>query len=145
MSSVWRQAIALTNADVVSVGTFGRIKICSSREIHLQSNQENVGLLVQCVNSLIIGSENGLAPSHYLNQSWNIVNLILRDKLQWNANRNSYIVSQENACENVVCRKWRPFCLGLNVLTQRWVDKVPFTSLYCVRTWPSVAYCLLMG
>ena len=29
------------------------------------------------------------APSHYLNQCWNIVNLTPRDKLQWNFNRNS--------------------------------------------------------
>ena len=30
-----------------------------------------------------------LAPSHYLNQCWNIVNWTLRNKLQWNFNRNS--------------------------------------------------------
>ena len=28
-------------------------------------------------------------PSHYLNQYWNIVNLALRNKLQWKVNRNS--------------------------------------------------------
>ena len=39
------------------------------------------------------------APSHYLNQCWNIVNW---NKLQWNHNRNSYIFIQENAFENVV-------------------------------------------
>ena len=36
-------------------------------------------------------------PSHYLNQCWNIVNWTLRNKLQWNLNRNSYISIQENA------------------------------------------------
>ena len=44
------------------------------------------------------------APSHYLNQCWNIVNWILRKKLQWNLNHNLYIFIQENAIENVVCQ-----------------------------------------
>ena len=41
-------------------------------------------------------------PSHYLNQCWNIVNLTLGNKFQWNLNRNWYIFIQENAFENVV-------------------------------------------
>ena len=61
-----------------------------------------------CVNKLtIIGSDNGLsqsAPSHYLNQWWDIVNWNLRNKFQWNLERNSYIFIQENAFENVVCK-----------------------------------------
>ena len=44
------------------------------------------------------------APSHYLNQCWNIVNSIPRNKLQWNLNQNSYIFSQENTFANVVCK-----------------------------------------
>ena len=42
------------------------------------------------------------APSHYLNQCWNIVNWTLRNKLQSNCIRNSYSIIQENAFENVV-------------------------------------------
>ena len=42
------------------------------------------------------------APSHYLNQCWNIVNWTLRNKFQRNFNRYSYIFIQENAFENVV-------------------------------------------
>ena len=42
------------------------------------------------------------APSHYLNQGWNIVNLTLGNKLQWNLNRSLYIFIQENAFESVV-------------------------------------------
>ena len=41
------------------------------------------------------------APSHYLNQCWNIVNLTLRNKLQWNFNRYSYIFIQENIFQNI--------------------------------------------
>ena len=44
------------------------------------------------------------APSHYLNQCWNIVNWILRNKPQWNFNWNSNIFIQEMAFENVVCK-----------------------------------------
>ena len=55
------------------------------------------------------------APSHYLNQCWDIVNWTLRNKLQWNFNWNSYLFIQENAIE-MSSGKWRPFCLGLNVL-----------------------------
>ena len=57
-----------------------------------------------CVSKLtIIGSDSGwTASSHYLNQCWNIINFILRNKLQWNLNRNSYIFTQENAFENSV-------------------------------------------
>ena len=42
-------------------------------------------------------------PTHYLDQCWDIVNWTLRNKLQWNLNRNSHIFIQENAFENVVC------------------------------------------
>ena len=56
-----------------------------------------------CVGNLaIIGSDNGLSPGHYLNQWWNIVNWTLKNKHQWDFNRNSYIFIQENAFENVV-------------------------------------------
>ena len=53
-----------------------------------------------------IGSDRWLVawpePSHYLNQCWNIVDWTLRNKLQWNLNRNSYTFIQENAFEDVV-------------------------------------------
>ena len=42
---------------------------------------------------------------------WNIVNWTLRNKLQWNFNRNSYIfIIQENALK-MSSVKWRSFCL----------------------------------
>ena len=56
-----------------------------------------------------------MAPSHYLNQCWNVVNWTLGNKLQWNFNRNSNIFIQENAFENVVC-EMASICLGLNEL-----------------------------
>ena len=61
-----------------------------------------------CVGNLtIIGSDNGFSPGQHqvinLNQCWNIVNWILRNKLQWNFNWNSEIFIQENVFETVVC------------------------------------------
>ena len=57
-----------------------------------------------CVGKLtIFGSDNGLAPSHYINQCWNIIDWTLRNKCHWNFNWNSNIFIQENALENVVC------------------------------------------
>ena len=71
-----------------------------------------INLSTQCrifasVIRVIIGSGNGLspacsAPSHYLNQCWFIVNWTLRNRPQWNFNRNSNIFIEENAFENVV-------------------------------------------
>ena len=43
-----------------------------------------------------------MAPSHYLNQHWDIVNWTIGNKFQWNINRNSNILIRENAFENVV-------------------------------------------
>ena len=44
-----------------------------------------------------------LVRSHYLNQCYNIVNSTIRNKLQWNNNRNSNSFIQENAFQNVLC------------------------------------------
>ena len=44
-----------------------------------------------------------MAPSHYLKYCWNYVNWTLRNKLQWNFNRNSNIFIEENTFQNVVC------------------------------------------
>ena len=44
-----------------------------------------------------------MAPSHYMNQCWYIVNWTLRKKFQWNFNQNSKSFIQENAFESVVC------------------------------------------
>ena len=42
--------------------------------------------------------------SHYLNQCLNIVNSALRNKIQWNLNRNSCIFILENASEKIACQ-----------------------------------------
>ena len=76
----------------------------------------------------------------------------MRNKLQLNFNQNSNIFIQENALENGVW-KWRPFCLGLNVLslTDAYMPQWTGTSLVHVMACgmfgakplhvPAVAYC----
>ena len=74
------------------------------------------------------------APSHYLNQCWNIVNLTLWNKLQFNVNQNSYTFIQENAFENVVWKMAtilsRPQCVKIFDGTQPrvgWEVKISWT------------------
>ena len=43
------------------------------------------------------------APSHYLNQCWVIVNLNLRNKLQWNFIQHTKLFIHKKASENIVC------------------------------------------
>ena len=45
-----------------------------------------------------------MAPSHYLNQWWNIVNWTWSNKLQWNVNQNKKLFFCKNASENIVCK-----------------------------------------
>ena len=84
------------------------------------------------------------APSHYLNQCWNVVNWTLRNKLQWNLNRNSNIFIQENAFESVVGETVailsRPRCIKYVLLyyicyswQQMWVVELPWCCMrYCI-------------
>ena len=63
------------------------------------------------------GSDNGLSPSRYLNQCWNIVNWTLKNKLQWNLNRKFIYFHEENAFTIVVWKMAailsRPQCVNL--------------------------------
>ena len=74
------------------------------------------------------------APSHYLNQCWNIVNETLGNKLQWNFIRNSNIFIQENALENVVGETAailsRPQCVYIFIYSYIFIY-VPYIQLHC--------------
>ena len=80
----------------------------------------------------IISSDNGLSPGwrQNLNQCWNIVDWILKNKLQWNLNWNSNIFIEENTFENVICEMLsissRPECV--NTL-RSWTKWPPFWRL----------------
>ena len=56
------------------------------------------------VDRFSISSDNGLVPSHYLNQCWVIVNWTLMNKLQLNFHPNTNLFIHENASENIVCQ-----------------------------------------
>ena len=66
-----------------------------------------------------IGSDNGLSAGRRQAITWTNVGILLIGPLGTNFSEmlieNSYIFIQENPFENVVW-KWRPFCLGLNVI-----------------------------
>ena len=51
------------------------------------------------VNRISVGSDNGLSPV----RRQAIVNWTLRNKLQWNFDKNTKLFIQENAFENIVC------------------------------------------
>ena len=67
------------------------------------------------------------APSHYLNQCWDIVHWTLRNQLQWIFNRNSNIFIDKNMLENVVCHMLlgssRPQCVKSEPIQLSWVSK----------------------
>ena len=102
-----RQAIIWTNADLIHWRIYaalgGDALTRWGRVTHI------------CVGNLtIIGSDNGLSPGWRQAIIWTnaIVNLTLRNKLQWN------IFIHENALK-MSSAKLRPFCLGLNVFSRK--------------------------
>ena len=73
----------------------------SKRSVH-ELNSCVVRLHIWNYNHICQGAY--LAPSHYLNQCWVIVNWSLRNKLQWNLNWNTKLFIHGNAFENVVSK-----------------------------------------
>ena len=77
------------------------------------------------MDQVSIGSDNGSAPSHYLNQCWIIVNWTRKNKLLWNFNQNAKLSIHENASENIVC-KMAPI-----LLRESWV-KMHFGGIFYI-------------
>ena len=76
-------------------------------------------------------------PSHDLNQCWNIVNLTIGNKFQWNLNQNLYIFIQGNVFENVIWKMSanlsQPLCVNvqkgeINILTVLTSNPALFTD-----------------
>ena len=80
-------------------------------------------------------------PSHKLNQCWNIINLILRNTLQWNFYQNSYIFIQENVFRNVVFKVARilprPQCVK-TVILWRYTE---WNNVIMKWYWTSINFC----
>ena len=88
------------------------------------NNLTHLSLVPNICNSLLVQhcfSEwlvTCLVPSHYLNQWWRIVNRSFRNKLQWNSNQNIKLFIDENAFENVICKR------AAILSRERWVKPV---------------------
>ena len=98
-----------------------------------------------CVSKLtIIGSDNGLSPGRRHAIIWTNARILLidsnlRNKLQWNPRRNSFIFIIENVFENVVCEMasiWsRPQCVNQGVETsQRMFKMRPGAHFWVARS-----------
>ena len=74
-----------------------------------------------------------LAPSHYLNQCWVIVNWTIRNKLKSNFNRNTKLFIQEIASENIVCK------MSAILSSGRWV-KLNSLSAAIYITWGQLSF-----
>ena len=75
-----------------------------------------------CVSELtIIGSDNGLSPGRRQAIIWTNAGLLLNEPLGTNASEISigiHTFSFKKMHLNMSSAKWRPFCLGLNVLIE---------------------------
>ena len=101
-----------------------------------------------CVSKLtIIASDNGLSPGPHQAIIWNNIAILSIGLLGTNVSEISIkipIFSFKKMHFKVSSAKWRPFCLGLNMLKTIYViivksaDTIFFTDRYCWH----FAYCL---
>ena len=79
-----------------------------------------------CVGNLaIIGSDNGLSPGRRQTIIWTNAGILLIGPLGTNFNETSieiHTFSFKKIHLKLPSGKWRPFCLGLNVLSRFWLD-----------------------
>ena len=130
IAAIFRKSICRLSQTRTDITRFDVGYITWYWRIYLFADLPIVDLLIHwgrvsyiCVSKpTIICSDNGMSHGRrqaiYLNQRWNIVNWTLKNKLQWNLNRNSNIFIQENACESVVRKMpailYRPQCVNIN-------------------------------
>ena len=91
-----------------------------------------------CVGKLIIiGSDNGLSPGRRQAIIWTNAGILLIWPLGTNFNEiliDIYIFSFKKMYLKMSSAKWRPFCLGLNVLSSNGVDLIlPEYSRFSIR------------
>ena len=126
------------------------IQIDQHTKRHEEWNRVNLSFTVYsiCLIAVSIADQYWSVPSHYLNQCWIIINRTLRNKLQWNHYRNSYIFIQENAFECVVRKMaaiWsRPQCVDNQDGNGRWTN-LTHHILYITRvgSWFTLS-CILL-
>ena len=159
---VRRQAISRTNADLCQLNPWEQtsVKNCQNTTIFIQENAlEAIFSPPQCVKThwgwvkhicvskqTIIGSDNGLSPGRHRAIMWTNDGILLIPAYGTNF---SEIISEIHTFSFKKMRlktssaKWRPFCLGLNMLIHftAWVVSSTLTArIYA--TWPSLLYGL---
>ena len=95
-----------------------------------------------CVGNLtIIGTDNGLSPCRRQAFIWTSVGILLIGHLGTNLSEITIETPhfQSRKCvSKCPSSKWRPFCLGLYVLTHGGWDIGPFLQTTCSTTFPSM-------
>ena len=90
-----------------------------------------------CIRKLtIIGSSNCLSPSGHKTIIWTNAGILLIGPLGTNFNEiliEIYTFSFKKMHLKISSVKWRPFCLGLNVLMHNWCSGAYFTSEVYLR------------
>ena len=97
-----------------------------------------------CVGNLtIIGPDNGLSPGRHQAIIWTNARILLIGP--WGRNLNEILIgihtfSFKKINLNMSSAKWRPFCLGLNVLNKIWIQPgVVITqsniTWHCIMFW----------
>ena len=88
-----------------------------------------------CVSKFsILSSDNGLSPGRRQSTIWTNAGLLLIGPLGTNFNEiliNIHTFSSKKMHLKWSSRKWRPFCLGLNV----WNDQPPFLIEWFSKRW----------
>ena len=82
-----------------------------------------------------------LAPYHYLNQCWVIVNWTLKNKVQWDSNQITKLFIHENASEDVICEMAAVFRIWAYLATTRGIQS--WNCCYNVVPMKCVCFCLL--
>ena len=92
-----------------------------------------------CVSKLAnIGSDNGLSPGRRQAIIWTNAGILLIGPLGTNLSEISIEIltfSFKKMCLKVSSAKWRPFCLGLNVLSRISLEYIPHGPIDSTSNW----------
>ena len=99
----------ITRPQCLYENTSHRFVWINSRQLPYNSMKSADAYIYALQNQVIVSLGNNLSPVrrqaiHYLNQHWIILIWTLRNKLQWNLNKNTTVFIQQNAFENVICK-----------------------------------------
>ena len=117
--ALWHQAIAWVNVDLLSIGFCGCHLTHWGQVTHI------------CISKLTIGSDNGLSPGRRQAIIWTNVGILSIESLGTNI---SEILIKIRAFSfkkmhlKMSSGKWRPSCLGLNVLRHTSQEVIKLSS-----------------